>query len=133
MVYLAEGISTQVYPEIPTISKACKQLLKDEPKPLSATCIFVIPEDCGTTEEQLCNILYYMMTKYSFKIIRNKFDYKAKADAVKDMVQIYFRNTFIQKHSHELSREQRKMALKSIMTIKENILGEVKGCQFLDG
>ena len=67
-----------------------------------------------------------LATQYSVKKGIQLFGDRGKQSATSELQQLHNMATFIPVHAHELTREQRKQALASLMFMKEKRCGRVK-------
>jgi hypothetical protein len=72
------------------------------------------------------------MIQYSLKQGFNKFQKVGEDDVSKEIMQLHMRDAFMPQDSKDLSDEQKWSALESLMCLKEERDGSVKGCTCAD-
>jgi hypothetical protein len=77
--------------------------------------------------------MHHAMTQYSLRKGLKKFQKVGEEAVSKELKQIHTRDTFTPQNSEELSDEQKRGALESLMFLKEKRDGSVKGRSCADG
>jgi hypothetical protein len=78
-------------------------------------------------------IMHHVMTQYSLKKGLKKFKEVGEEAVSKELLQLHMRDTFKPQDTEELSTNQKKGALESIMFLKEKRDGTIKGRTCADG
>jgi len=86
-----------------------------------------------TTSEVEDYVIHVIITQYSLKAGMKIFEERGEKATMKKLKQLHDMQTFQPVDGNELSRQQRKDALASLMFLKEKRNGEVKGRACVDG
>jgi hypothetical protein len=78
-------------------------------------------------------IAHHAMTQYSLKKGLTKFQGKAEYAVSKELMQLHMKYTFPPRDTTELAEEQKKVALESLMFLKEKRDGKIQGRACADG
>jgi hypothetical protein len=78
-------------------------------------------------------VMHHVMTQYSLRKWLTKFQKVGEEAVSKESTQLHRRDTFAPQNSKELSEEQERGALESLMFLKEKRDGSVKGRACADG
>jgi hypothetical protein len=79
------------------------------------------------------NIMHHAMTQYSLKKGLKKFKEVGEEAVSKELLQLHMRDTFKPQNADELSTDQKKGALESLMFLKDKCDGTIKGGTCADG
>jgi hypothetical protein len=71
-------------------------------------------------------VIHHLMTQYSLRKELKKFQ-KVGEEVSKELKQLHTRDTFAPQNSEEVSDEQKRGALESLVFLKEKRVGFVKG------
>jgi hypothetical protein len=77
--------------------------------------------------------MHHAMTQYSLKKGLKKFKEVGEEAVPKELLQLHMRDTFKPQNAKELSTDQKKGALESLMFLKEKRDGNIKGRTCADG
>jgi hypothetical protein len=78
-------------------------------------------------------VMHHAMTQYSLRKGLKKFQKVGEEAVSKELKQLHMRDTFAPQNSEELSDEQKRGALESLMFLKEKRDGSIKGRACADG
>ena len=84
-------------------------------------------------EEEFMNIMYHVMTHYHLKAGLKRFEHLGEEAVTKELKQLHDKIVFYPKYAHELTRRQRKEALRALMFLKQKRTGVIKGRGVADG
>ena len=75
----------------------------------------------------------YVLQQYHLKACLKGFKEKGKEAVWSELNQTHTKMTFEPQHAHEMTRQQRKEALRALMCLKEKRSGKIKGRSCTDG
>jgi hypothetical protein len=78
-------------------------------------------------------IMHHAMMQYSLKKGLEKFKEVEEASVSKELLQLHTQDTFKPQSANELSSDQKKGALESLMFLKEEFDGSIKGRMCAEG
>eukprot|EP00957_Ditylum_brightwellii_P006759 512930-Ditylum_brightwellii.AAC.1 len=89
--------------------------------------------DDASSEEEEAALVHYAMTQYSLKAGLQKFKERGETAVMDEFKQIHDRDTFEPLNMGDLTEEQKRNALESLMFLKEKRCGRIKGRTCADG
>jgi hypothetical protein len=93
----------------------------------------VIDKELVTKSEDEFNIWAYVMTQYSLKPGLRKFGARGATAAMDKLTQLHIMDTWTAMDPCKISREERMKALSSLLFLKENQTGKIKGRACING
>ena len=88
------------------------------------------------TEDMWAKATHFVLTQMSYKAAQKKFGEKADACVAKELLQLHMRDAFEPKKKSDLTREEIRATLESIMTVKQKVRNDpdsLKGRNVADG
>ena len=86
-----------------------------------------------TDEERENNMIHIIMPKYALETVLKKFREQGKASVTKELTQLHVLETFAPVGAIKLNMKLRLEAVASLMSLKENQNGDIKGRTYAYG